>query len=95
MKAWGYDAASRTLAIRHTPGKVQHWLEIPQEVADKFAAHPSKGQALHQLLRNGGFTSVPVLDTPEENEDAPITTTAGESIDTAKPWKLPAETAAS
>lgn len=65
MKAWGYDPASRTLAIRFTDSKVSTYPDVPQDVADAFAAHPSKGRAWNELIKNK-FDHVAVLDEPAE-----------------------------
>ncbi len=71
MKAWGYDPASRTLAVCFKSDRVHHFVVVPQEVADQFAAAPSKGAAVGQILGAGGYRSVPVLEGESIPETAP------------------------
>ena len=64
MASWGYDPAGRILAIQFASGRVSHYSDVPQEVADQFDKHQSKGRAVGQLLRDQ-FTHTLVLDECE------------------------------
>ena len=88
LKAFGYDPASQTLAVRFGPGKVYHYTQVPANLAKQFAEAESKGKAFASMVR-GKFEHTVVLDEPDE--DADITTTDGTVVDVAKPWQLPAE----
>ena len=70
MLAWGYDPASRTLAVHFKSGRVQHYQDVPQEAATAFADHPSKGRAIGEVLGAGGYASVPVLEFESTAADA-------------------------
>lgn len=61
IKAHGYDAASRTLAVQLISGKVYHYTDVPPETAAEFAAAESIGRAYSSLIR-GKFNHVAVLD---------------------------------
>ena len=65
VKAFGYDPATRTLAVRFWAGHVLHYADVPQSVADKFEDHESKGRAVGELLR-GKFEHSIVPDEQEE-----------------------------
>lgn len=64
IQAWGYDPAGRVFAVRFNNGRVSNWSDVPQSVADEFAAAESKGRAL-SLLRGFDHVALPV-DEPEE-----------------------------
>lgn len=64
MLAYGYDAASQTLAIRFGPGKVAHFAGVPADTAAAFDAAESKGRAYHSLIK-GKFVATSVMDEPE------------------------------
>ena len=87
LQAWGYDAASRVFAVRFKPMRVSHWVDVPQSVADDFAAAESKGRALMMLK---GYTHTPVLlDEPPKAETSELATTDGAAIDLRAPWPFP------
>ena len=64
MDSWGYDPAGCILAIKFSSGHVAHYSDVPQEIADKFEKHESKGRAVGQLLRDQ-FKHTLVLDECE------------------------------
>ncbi len=62
LQAHGYDAASKTLAIRFSgAGKTYHYSGVPPEVASGLAAAESPGKFFGQVIR-GKFGHVPVED---------------------------------
>ncbi len=71
MTHWGYDSATRTLGVTFKSGRVHHWQDVPQETADAFEAHPSKGRAISEVLGAGGFASAAVIEPEQQTDDAP------------------------
>ena len=65
MQAWGYDPASRTLAVRFGPGKVYHYADVPPEVEGHMRDAKSVGIAFALHVR-GKFQHTIVID--EESE---------------------------
>lgn len=51
----GYDAATRTLALRFSAGKTYHYQDVPPEVAAGLAAAESVGKFYGANIR-GKFT---------------------------------------
>ena len=43
IKATGYDAATKTLAVQFVNGVVWHYADVPAELAEEFHASPSTG----------------------------------------------------
>lgn len=56
VEAHGYDAATRTLAVRFKGGGEYRFTDVPADLADKFAAAESKGSFFAKSIR-GHFTS--------------------------------------
>lgn len=86
MKAFGYDPASKTFAIRYRVGRVFHYRDVSQETADAFAAAESKWKAL-PMIRKHEHTVV--LDEPAEDDLAPFVTKSGATVRPAAPWPFP------
>lgn len=57
IKAWGYDAAGRVLAIETPQGKTYRYGDVPQDVADAFGKAESLGKAWGSMIR-GHFALV-------------------------------------
>lgn len=57
IKRWGYDPASRTLALVFNNGTLRHFPDVPADVAAEFEAAESKGRAYSTLIR-GKFDAV-------------------------------------
>ena len=72
IAAHGYDAGSKTLAIRFTGGspKVYHYRDVPPEVADSFAKAESVGRAFIGMIR-GQFEHTIVLDEEPAKDETP------------------------
>lgn len=51
VKAWGYDAAGRVLAIETPNGKTYRYADVPQDVADAFGKAESIGRAWGSMIR--------------------------------------------
>lgn len=52
IKAHGYDAATRTLAIQFAGGKLWHYAAVPPEVYSGLVAAPSIGSFFAKSVRN-------------------------------------------
>lgn len=65
LQAFGYDATTRTLAVRFGPGKVYQYTDVPPEAAEKLAQAESIGSAFASTIR-GKFGHTVVLDEQEE-----------------------------
>lgn len=69
MQAWGFEPASKTLAIRFNGGSVHHFTDVPVEVINGLAGAKSVGRYYAEHIR-GKFTSVPVLEDEASEEAA-------------------------
>lgn len=65
LQAFGYDAASQTLAVRFGPGKVHHYVGVPADTAEALAKSESIGKGFNALIR-GKFEHTVVLDETQE-----------------------------
>jgi len=52
LQAFGYDTATQTLAVRFGPGKVYHYKDVPQDIADKMRDAESVGTCFAANVRN-------------------------------------------
>lgn len=66
IKQYGYDAASRTLAIMFNNGTLRHYPDVPADIGQQFEAAESKGKAFATLIR-GKFDAV----DPTTSEQVP------------------------
>lgn len=53
--AWGYDAATRTLAVRFKSGATYHYADVPQSVVDELMEAKSIGGFIGSRIVNGGY----------------------------------------
>ncbi len=51
IKAAGYDAASRTLAIEFNSGGTWHYADVPPQTYEQFRAAKSAGSFLHSVIK--------------------------------------------
>lgn len=51
IAAYGYDAATKTMAVRFKSGGLYHYTGVPQEVFDKMQASESVGSFLHKHIK--------------------------------------------
>lgn len=57
---YGYDAETKTLAVRFKNGsKLYHFTNVPQDAADSFTSAKSKGSHFQKHIRgNFDFTTI-------------------------------------
>ncbi len=69
LQAFGYDAATRTLAVRFGVGRVYSYADVPPEAVEKLAKAESIGSAFAIHIR-GKFNHTVILDEAEKEEAA-------------------------
>ena len=70
LKEHGYDAASRTLAVRFNGNnRLYHYDDVPQETYDALCKAESFGRFFNQELR-GKFTYRAIDEKPANAEEA-------------------------
>jgi hypothetical protein len=52
IQSMGYDAASSTLEIEFLTGSIYQYYNVPEHIYEQMCAAPSKGQFLHQYIKN-------------------------------------------
>jgi len=55
IEAIGYDAGSKTLAVRFKGGSVYHYDDVPAEVHAALAKAESVGSHFHANVKKAGF----------------------------------------
>ena len=48
----GYDEPSQTLEVEFSNGSLYQYYNVTQDMYDNFVQSPSKGQFLHQYIKN-------------------------------------------
>lgn len=67
ISAIGYDLASRTLAVRFAVGNVEHYPDVPPEVAEAFGKAESPGRFFGSQIR-GQYQHVEQAAVAESTE---------------------------
>ncbi len=52
VRAIGYDSATQTLEVEFVNGSVYQYYSVPENMYEAFLKASSKGQFLHQYIRN-------------------------------------------
>lgn len=72
---YGYDEASRTLAVRFQakagPGSLYHYADVPPDVFAALCKSESKGKFVGSAIVKGGFAYTKIVEEkPETKEPA-------------------------